>query len=96
MVSCAISSGPFPKSARPSRRTAFVEDEDAESTDEGDSDSDGIEVDGARRSVVITVTEGDARRVNEVKLEVTRYRETSDESDEEAVLAVDARPSSSR
>ena len=65
---------------------AFVEDEDAESIDEGDSDSDGIEVDGARRSVVLTVTEGDARRVNEVKLEVTRYRETSDESDEEAVL----------
>ena len=57
---------------------AFVEDEDAESTDEGDSDSDGIEVDGARRSVVLTVTEGDARRVNEVKLEVTRYRETSE------------------
>ena len=80
VVSCAISSGPFPKSARPSRRTAFVEDEDAESIDEGDSDSDGIEVDGARRSVVLTVTEGDARRVNEVKLEVTRYRETSDES----------------
>lgn len=65
---------------------AFVEDEDAESTDEGDTDSDGIEVDGARRSVVITVTEGDVRRVNEVKLAVTRYRQTSDEPDEEAAL----------
>jgi len=65
---------------------AFVEDEDAESTDEGDTDSDGIEVDGARRSVVITVTEGDVRRVNEVKLEVTRYRQTYDEPDEEAAL----------
>lgn len=65
---------------------AFVEDEDAESTDEDDTDSDGIEVDGARRSVVITVTEGDVRRVNEVKLAVTRYRQTSDEPDEEAAL----------
>jgi CBS domain containing-hemolysin-like protein len=65
---------------------AFVEDEDAESTDEGDTDSDGIEVDGARRSVVITVTEGDVRRVNEVKLAVTRYRQTYDEPDEEAAL----------
>lgn len=52
-----------------------VVDEDADSEDEGDKDgeTDGLEFDSStRRSISLTVTDSDSRRVNEVKISVVR------------------------
>ena len=72
-----------------------VVDEDADSEDEGDKEgeTDGLEFDSStRRSISLTVTDSDSRRVNEVKLSLIRTAcattvEEESEVDDECALS---------
>lgn len=72
-----------------------IVDEDADSEDEGDKEgeTDGLEFDSStRRSISLTVTDSDSRRVNEVKLSLIRTAcltavEEESEVDDESMLS---------
>ena len=65
-----------------------VEDEDASSDDESDGETDGLEFDGiTQREVVVTVTDADTRRVNEIRVQIKRSGNSippEDSDDEES------------